>query len=132
MLTDPTEGALRGVFQEARQRDAVTAPSFDQVLKRRTCVKAAFPPVAFYYAAAAAGLLLVAAVVTVLSPGGRSAAGEVDDEQLASLIEWQASTDNLLTLTDSRFDDTLTTGTDELMDMNSFLIEAQLLEKETL
>ncbi len=131
MKTESAEGELRDVFQELRRRDAATAPSFEQVLNRRPIHMEAAPYYRVAFCCAAAAMLLVVAAVTLFRPAGHHAA-EVDKAVLASLVDWQASTDNLLTLNDSPFDDALTSGTDELLDASSIIIEAQFGERETL
>ncbi len=111
MNNDKTDNYLRQVFHEIRKRDEQRAPAFEVVLdeaERRGKAVSVFPR---FKLAAIAALLVAGAFLVVFGPRDR----QPQDETLAwaALTDWQASTDVLLTMSDTPWEDQLIMPSDE-------------------
>jgi len=119
MKTNATDEKLKRFFQEMRREDAVGVPSFDRMAQpamRAPHAPATATAVARW--AAATALIVLGMGVMVMHKGSPQPSTELRQERWVSFADWQASTDNLLTLPDERTDGTFATATDEWLDMN--------------
>jgi hypothetical protein len=124
MKAERTDERLRELFAEMRCRDESAAPSFGRLMRE--------PPrqssVAWLRLAAVAGVAVLSAGLLLLSPGG--ARNEADLKAWASLSEWQATTDMLLTMSETPWSRASLSTTDAWIDDVSSVYETTDTQKE--
>lgn len=110
---DDMDKKLKDSFGGMRAADARTAPSFDRLMERPTARTMSFSPM---LRIAAALVISVCAGTMALQMCQRSAVQEIQQEKWANISSWQASTDNLLTMSVSHIDGSYSTDTDQWLE----------------
>ncbi|MEI8063387.1 MAG: hypothetical protein WCH84_04920 [Verrucomicrobiota bacterium] len=113
-----TDTKLRQCFQELRSADAQWTPLFSRV------VRAPVPVFTFPWLRLAAGAAVVVALLVVVRINRQPV---VDTQQWVALSNWQATTDELLTVANTPWGSTLSTPTDSWIENSN-----QTNQKETL
>jgi hypothetical protein len=122
MNSDPSDRKLQQLFDGSRAEDARRAPAFDAVASgRRTAPRTAVRWK--HLAAAAAAIVVFGASLTLFhrrsAPGPFDAAHghgpAVDYKQWTAVSDWRASTDSLLTVSDSPWSRRIIMSTDSLI-----------------
>lgn len=106
---DDMDKKLKDSFGGIRASDARTAPSFDRLMERHAPRMMSYTPM---LRIAAALVISVCAGTMALQMCQRTAVQEIQQEKWANISGWEASTDNLLTMSSSNLDGSLTTDTD--------------------
>ena len=131
MQADTTDDKLRDLFSAVRQEEAAAAPGFDRVTRAATqAVAAATPHSALWSRALAVAAAAAIGIGAALFWGReRSSAAEV--QSWTALSNWQAQTDELLTVAGTPWGATVTTPTDTWLDNRASASETQENEERT-
>ncbi len=100
---------LKSLYGGIRAADSRKAPSFERLMARPAAGTMSFAPMLRIAAAVA---ISVCAGTMALQMCQKTAVQEIQQEKWANISGWEASTDNLLTMSTSNFDGSLATGTD--------------------
>jgi hypothetical protein len=102
---------LKKLFGDMRDSDAAHAPSFESCISASSPQTVLFSP-AWRIAASFALIVFLGAGVLKLQTCSSGKSYELQTEKWTSISSWQASTDNLLTMSASHTDESYATDTD--------------------
>ena len=115
MKFDMTDDKLKQFFNKMRLEDEAGSPSFEQLVPKTVTAARPFAT-AWRFAAAMTLIVMLGAGTVMFFAPQQNISMEPAYENWSALSNWKATTDNMLALSVSKIDGTLTTSTDTLLD----------------